>query len=353
MAVWSCKEAVPFAAMAAVEFASVGVNTLYKAATLKGLNYFVFVAYSYVLGTLVLLPLPFIFPRRDLPSFQLSFFLKIVLLGLIGFASNICAYKGIQHSSPTLASAVSNITPAFTFILAVIFRMENLDLTSSTTHVKIIGTIFSISGALIAVLYKGPVILSSASSPSQSLSLAIQYSSETSQTNWVLGGLLLASEYLMASIWYILQTQVMKIYPDAKVVVPVYFLCTSAFAVPICFIAEPNLSSWTPWPEISLIAIVLSGLFGTSFSTLLHTWGLHLKGPLYISIFRPLSIAIAAAFGVVFLGDDLFLGSVVGAIILLLGFYAVLWGKAQEEAGTDDCGSDNLGASLNGKVPLL
>lgn len=57
------KEIVPFAAMAAVELAAVCVNTLYKAATLEGLSYFVFVAYSHVLGTLVLLPLPFIFPR--------------------------------------------------------------------------------------------------------------------------------------------------------------------------------------------------------------------------------------------------------------------------------------------------
>ena len=39
-----------------------------------------------------------------------------------------------------------------------------------------------------------------------------------------------------------------------------------------------------------------------------HTWGLHLKGPLYISIFMPLSIGIAAAMGVIFLGDALYLG---------------------------------------------
>ncbi|EXC31604.1 Auxin-induced protein 5NG4 [Morus notabilis] len=308
--------------MAAVEFATVGVNTLYKAATLKGLSYFVFIAYSYFLGTLVLLPLPFIFPR---------------------FSSNICGYKGIEYSSPTLASAASNLTPAFTFILAVIFRMENMDVRSSVTRNKIIGTVLSISGALVAVLYKGPTLLSPASSsPSELVSLSLQYSSETSRTNWVLGGLLLALEYLLCSIWYILQTQVMKTYQDAKIVVPVYFLCATTIAVPVCLIAEPKLSAWTLKPKISLVTVVLSGFFGISFSTLLHTWGLHLKGPLYISIFRPLSIAIAAFVGVVFLGDDLFLGSVVGAIILLLGFYAVIWGKAQEEDTKD-----------YGKIPLL
>ena len=36
--------------------------------------------------------------------------------------AQICGYKGIEYSSATLASAISNLTPAFTFILALIFR---------------------------------------------------------------------------------------------------------------------------------------------------------------------------------------------------------------------------------------
>ncbi|PON52044.1 Plant-drug/metabolite exporter [Trema orientale] len=349
----SKKEEVALTAMVAVELAMVGVNTVYKAATLKGLSYLVFVAYTYVIGTLVLVPIPFILGRRELPSFQPPFLLRIFLLGLIGILSNICAYKGIEYSSPTLASAVSNLTPASTFILAVIFRMENLDLRSYTTHIKIIGTMFSIAGALVAVLYRGPTLLSSASSsPSPQLSLSLQYPLGTSEKYWVIGGLLLACQCLLYAIWYILQTQVMKIYPDEKIVVAVYFLCTTTMAVPICFIGETKLSAWTLRPDIELVAVVLSGFFGQPFSTLVHTWGLHLKGPLYISIFRPLSIAMAAAIGVIFLGDALCLGSVLGAAILLLGFYAVIWAKAQEDY-TENCGSDDLGALPDRKTPLL
>ena len=60
--------------------------------------------------------------------------------------------------------------------------------------------------------------------------------------------------------------------------------------------------------RISKENLVFQGVFGPSFNTLIHTWGVHLKGPLYIAIFKPFSIAIAAAFGVIFLGDALFLG---------------------------------------------
>ena len=38
------------------------------------------------------------------------------------FLAQLCAYKGIEYSSPTLASAIGNLTPALTYILAVIFR---------------------------------------------------------------------------------------------------------------------------------------------------------------------------------------------------------------------------------------
>ena len=42
------------------------------------------------------------------------------------FSGQLCGYKGIEYSSPTLASAMGNLTPAFTFIFAVIFRFFSL-----------------------------------------------------------------------------------------------------------------------------------------------------------------------------------------------------------------------------------
>lgn len=44
--------------------------------------------------------------------------------------------------------------------------------------------------------------------------------------------------------------------------------------------------------------------------------------------------------------------SVVGAIILLLGFYAVLWGKAKEQK-SKEYDSKNLGASTDAHTPLF
>ncbi|KAL9454918.1 hypothetical protein AB3S75_010343 [Citrus x aurantiifolia] len=48
---------------------------------------------------------------------------------------------------------IGNLTPGFTFILAIIFRMENLALRSLSTWAKIIGTVVSVSGAMLVVLF--------------------------------------------------------------------------------------------------------------------------------------------------------------------------------------------------------
>ena len=81
--------------------------------------------------------------------------------------------------------------------------MEKAALRSTSTLAKIMGSIVSISGALVVVLYKGPAILSSSSSshtPSMNSPLH-----SSSQTNWVLGGFLLAVEYFLVAVWYIVQ----------------------------------------------------------------------------------------------------------------------------------------------------
>lgn len=38
------------------------------------------------------------------------------------------------------------------------------------------------------------------------------------------------------------------------------------------------------------------------------TWCMKMKGPHFVAMFHPLGIIIAAIIGVVFLGDDLYLG---------------------------------------------
>ncbi|KAJ4902671.1 WAT1-related protein [Raphanus sativus] len=332
------RDVLPFAAMFAVECTSVGASTLYKAASSRGLSFYVFVFYSYLVSALVLLPLSLIFGRsRKLPPAKSPLFFKIFILGLVGFMSHIAGCKGIEYSSPTLASAISNLTPAFTFTLALIFRMEHVRLRSSSSQAKIIGAILSISGALVIVLYKGPKVFSGTSFTPSPLTISLDQNFD-----FVRSKLDDRRPFACFTVFSCISlTQVMEAYPEEIQVVFLYNLFATLISAPVCLFLESNMTSWVLKPDISLASIVYSGFLVSMFGALTHTWGLHLKGPVYVSLFRPLSIAIAVAMGAIFLGDALHLGSVIGSVILCYGFYTVIWGKAREDSTKAVAGSEH------------
>nr|GMD62005.1 WAT1-related protein At3g28050-like [Ipomoea batatas] len=55
-----------------------------------------------------------------------------------------------------------------------------------------------------------------------------------------------------------------------------------------------------------------------------------MKGPLYVAMFKPLGVVIAATLNLIFLADALHLGSIIGSIIIIVGFYMVMWGMSRE-----------------------
>ncbi|PNX79700.1 auxin-induced protein 5ng4-like, partial [Trifolium pratense] len=91
-------------------------------------------------------------------------------------------------------------------------------------------------------------------------------------------------------------------------------------------------------------------IFGKFLGCAIYAWAIHLKGPVYVTLFKPLSIVIAVVMGILFLGDTLHVGSIIGATIISIGFYTVMWGKATEEK-EDGFGSKESQPIEN--VPLL
>ncbi|XP_061338613.1 WAT1-related protein At3g28050-like isoform X2 [Gastrolobium bilobum] len=322
-------EWTPFAAMVIVEFLDVGLATLSKAAMSRGMSHFVFVVYSNALATLILLPSSFIINRKSTrPPLSFSLLCKFFLLGLVGITvMQNCVFTGISYSSPTLGSAMSNLTPAITFVLAVIFRMEKLDIGSSISQIKIMGTVLSISGALLVTLYKGTPIGSfriepSPSQPSPSMLAEI--------SSWVIGGIFLAIASLSLAVWNIAQAAILKGYPSQLTIVAFYCLFGTIQCAILSVIVVRDSNAWNLKPDIELISILYSATFGSVVTFSVLTWCINRKGPVFVTMFKPVGIAIAAFMSVVFLGETLYVGSVIGALVIALGFYTVLWAQSRE-----------------------
>ncbi|KAG8503249.1 hypothetical protein CXB51_001182 [Gossypium anomalum] len=323
---------VPFVGMVMVILAQVSSMVITKAAMSSGVDKYVLIVYSNALSSLILLPCSFVFHRSvHLPWNSSNLCILIFLLSLIGCIGQLCGYAGIEYSSPAMATAMLNLVPAFTFILAIVCRMEQHEWRSTSSQAKVLGTTISIAGAFVVTFYKGPTILRL---PHQLLS--------SPQINWVLGGLLLAVEAFINSAWYVIQAMVLKKFPAVLTVM--FYLCffnAILSAIYSLFLVK-DLGAWKLRPNIGLVAILYSAIVATTFRISLCSWCLWKVGPLYVSMFKPLAIIFAAVMGIVFLGDDLSLGRVIGAIIIVSGFYGVLWGKAKEESGEESLRSPLL-----------
>ncbi|KAM0060944.1 putative EamA domain-containing protein [Helianthus debilis subsp. tardiflorus] len=293
----------------------IGAATLYKHATIQGINNYVFSFYVLLIGFVFLFPCLFLLHRRtSITPIKISIAGKLFTISVLMYLSNLVGLIGLKYGSVTLASIMGNLSPAFTFVLAFFFRMEKVHLQSYTSHVKIGGTLLSISGAIIATVYTGPSLLST-----------------SMNTDWIIGGILLACQYFLLSFCLIAQAKIMLEYPVVLVVVCVLNISGLFIAGLAALIMARDLEAWKIRLDVVLATILYVGFLFGFVNVLVQFWVLRLKGPLYVAMFKPLTIIIAMIMGVLFLGDPVYLGSVLGGSIITIGFYGVLWGKGKED----------------------
>ncbi|CAI9092859.1 OLC1v1028201C1 [Oldenlandia corymbosa var. corymbosa] len=319
------KIAAPYAAMVVAQTAQVGLIIVSKEAMSNGMSNFIFVSYSNALAALILLPVSFFIHRSSWSGITFKLVGGFFLLGVLGCTAQITGYVGIDYTSASFSTAMLNLIPGFTFVLAALFRMEKVDFTTPSTIAKSAGTLVSIAGAFILTLYKGPKILPA------SLSSSSQYKNLYElQSNWILGGLFLSVDCFVASMFTIVQAFILKGYPAELIMVFFYCCFAAILSTGISLISGSDLSAWTLQPRMRLFSVLYSGIFGSALQVSLITWSVHKKGPLFVAMFHPLGIVIAAAFNIIISKDPFFLGSLVGSIVIVVGFYSVMWGKAKE-----------------------
>ncbi|CAI0379679.1 unnamed protein product [Linum tenue] len=294
------KVAGPFVAMVMAECAQVGLMIVSKEAMSQGMSSFIFVLYSNSLACLVLLPASLIYHRSGRPPLTWSIISGFFVLGLFGFLAQAFGYTGINLSSPTLATAILNLVPGFTFILAVTFRLEKLDWKATGSIAKVVGTVVSMAGAFTMTFYKGTHLVHSP--PGFTNRLLSQ------QSDWVLAGSFLGMDCVVTSAFVIIQALILKKYPAELILVFFYCFFVAILSIIVCLVAERDITAWTLKPSIRWTAVLYSGIFGSAFQVGIGTWCLCRTGPVFVSMFKPIGIVIAAAVGVICFGDTLYLG---------------------------------------------
>ncbi|KAG4929946.1 hypothetical protein JHK85_047475 [Glycine max] len=261
-------------------------------------------------------------PRKTRPSLSFSLLCKFFLLGILGITvMQNCVFIGINYSSPTLGSTMSNLSPAITFVLAVTLRMEKLNIRSSISQIKVMGAVLSISGALVVTFYKGSSIST----------FRIQPSLLAETNNWVIGGLVFAMASVSFAAWNITQAVIMKEYSYQSTIIAYYCLFGTIHSTILSLIVVRDSNAWKISLDVDLICIFYSAIAGSVVTFSVTAWCIKRKGPVFVSMFKPAGIAIAAFSSVAFLGETLHVGSIIGAVIIAIGLYTVLWAQSKEE----------------------
>lgn len=260
------RDSLPAMAMVVVQLGFAGLNIVSKLAMDAGMNPFVMVAYRQVIATVFLAPFAFFYercdatvffspllllqlhssfcsslflqenqdeddghsPLPDLPLFYLrvsslpqicatrtSHVPNLPLITLRLFSSpratlnQLLYFVGLKLSTPTIACALSNTLPAITFIMAVPFRMETVEVRTKAGAAKVLGTAICVGGSMLMTFYKGSLVRLPPSS------IHWRYAEEVAGevpsaagAEMVLGAILVVASCFAWAVWFIIQVTV-------------------------------------------------------------------------------------------------------------------------------------------------
>ncbi|XP_009341321.2 WAT1-related protein At1g68170-like [Pyrus x bretschneideri] len=325
----------PVMMMLVVQTAYVGMNIFYKLVAEVGTNFTILIAYRNLFSAALMLPLALTFERKSRPKLTLDILVHGFISGLLGATLTQNFYiESLALTSATYVVACSNLVPVITFIIALCFRIERLALGTHTGRAKVVGTLLCIGGTMLFTFYKGKHI----GIWSTHVNLLRNYSHENSRVASLhrhtrtqsLGSFLALCSSTSFASWLIFQTKMTKKYPCQYSSTALMSVMASIQSVAFALCKERDWSQWKLGWDIKLFTAVYSGVVTTGLVLTLTAWCVRMRGPLFVSIFNPLGLLLIALAATFLLNEKLYLGSILGGILIVCGLYMVLWGKSKE-----------------------
>ncbi|KAK7268746.1 hypothetical protein RIF29_21454 [Crotalaria pallida] len=307
-----------------------------------GMSPFVYVTYRHIVAGVVMFPFAYFLERNVRPRLTFALFLEIFVLSLIGISLPLNMYfASLKYTSSTFVASVVNTIFPITFIIAVSLRFEVLDLRHPRGIAKVLGTLISLAGVMIMTLYKGP-IMRNLYGPL----IHVQGKSGAIHESWLKGSILSVLSCVAWSIWFIMQAAILKRYPAQLSLTTWMNLVGAAQSAFFTVIAERNNpSSWSIGLNIDLWSTLYGGIVLSGLIYYTQLWCTEQKGPVFITVFNPLSSILVAILAYFVLGEKLYLGSIIGSIIVIIGLYLLLWGKEGDQEVHNIKANINLSAA--------
>lgn len=319
----------PYVAVISMQFGYAGMNIISMIALKQGMSHFALVVYRHAVATAVLFPLAILFERKVRPKMTFSTLWKILVLGLIEpVIDQNLYYTGMKYTSATFTAAMCNMLPALTFILAYFFRLEKVNIKKVRSQAKVVGTLVTVGGAMLMTLYRGPII---EMVWSKGRNHGGPQSDVGANHDWVKGALMLTAGCFCWACFVILQAFALRTYPAELSLTALICLAGTVEGTVVALVIErDNFAIWYLGWNAKLFASVYGGIICSGIGYYVQGAIMKKRGPVFVTAFSPLSMIIVAILGSIILAEEISLGRVLGAIIIVTGLYFVVWGKGKD-----------------------
>ncbi|PON83349.1 Plant-drug/metabolite exporter [Trema orientale] len=291
-----------------------------------GMNPHVYITYRHIVAGVVMLPFAYFLERGQRPKLTFALFVEIFILSLLGIGLTLNTYfASLRYTSPTFVASMVNTIASLTFVIAVVLRLELINLRNPRGIAKALGTLISLAGVMIMTLYKGPIVRN------LGRPLIRIQGNNAPHEHWLKGSLLTVSSCITWSIWYIMQAYTLKRYPAQLSLTTWMSIIGGAQSAVFTAFVQHKRAAWTIGFDIDFWSVLYGGVICSGAIVFIQLWCTEEKGPVFVTMFNPVGTILVAILAYFVLGERLYTGSILGALIVIIGLYMLLWGKEGDE----------------------
>ncbi|CAI8614490.1 unnamed protein product [Vicia faba] len=318
----------PFIAVVFMQFGYAGMDVLSKAALNKGMSNYVLVVYRHAVAFVVMAPFALFLEKKVRPKMTFSIFMKLVALSTLEPVIDQNLYiLGMKYTTATFAVAMNNALPAITFVMACIFKLEKIKMKSVHSQAKVVGTLATVAGAMVMTLLRGPILNIFGTHGN---SAQIQHNG-TNLQHAIKGSIMITIGCFSCACFMILQTITLETYPaELSLTAWICLLGTIEGGIVALIMERGDYSVWSLNWDTKLLAAVYSGIVCSGMAYYIQGVVMRHRGPVFVTTFIPLGMVIVAIMSPFFLAEKIYLGRVIGAVVIIIGLYLVVWGKSKD-----------------------
>ncbi|KAI4370009.1 hypothetical protein MLD38_018397 [Melastoma candidum] len=332
-----------------VQFIYAGSSILLGYLMSLGFNPLTLVAFTSLATFFILTPLAVFFERSLWPKgISIKLVVQLLLLAFSGVTLFQTFFlKGIDLTSPAMATAMPNLAPGLIFVIAWSVRLEKVNIGCLYSKVKIMGTLLCMAGAIMMGL------MHSASAVDGNVTFSSLSSSALGTTfdrDKIIGCLYLIAAVICLSSNAVLQASTLRNFPAPMSLSAVTSLIGVFTTMAVELLDKHKIDFMGSAVTFgSLIGFSALGGVLNGVSTSFNGWAMKKRGPVLVSMFSPIGTACSVVISMITLGESFQLGSLAGMFLLFAGLYFVLWAKGKE----NNNGEDKSEGEFNREKPLL